>query len=443
LLFPSTPVRRAAHLQVMRELCLLFDNPQKSYECWHVAGSKGKGSVSAMIAAILAGAGESVGVYQSPHVSDWRERIRTSAGFFTDELYLQAMQELYSRRGEIQSLCQQIGMAVGWFELVTLLGMLTFRNAGVRRAVFEVGMGGRLDATNIIQPVISVITPIEREHTQYLGPDLQAIAREKCGIIKEKVPVVTSRQDASVQAVIVKTARERQCRLTDVPTMMEVGVKQLTQTGMDIELEDKKTGEIITAQLPLLGEIQAENAALATLAVRTIFPAFPATIISQGLSQVRLPGRFQIIDKIPDFPGIPALVLDGAHTPRSLELTLATWRRLFGPVGQGRGESSGKWGRVLFACAADKEMKQLAQIITANFAEIILTKPGEFKKSDLPGLAQAFAEQGAKVACIGETDLAIRQAFFEASSAGEPLLVTGSFYLLGEVLQFLSKFAIL
>ena len=107
------------------------------------------------------------------------------------------------------------------------------------------------------------------------------------------------------------------------------------------------------------------------------------------------------------------------------------------------GESGDKWGRVLFACAADKQMQQLAQIITANFAEITLTTPGEFKKSDLPGLARAFAEQGTPVTCIGETDLAIRQALSEAQDAGEPLLVTGSFYLLGEVLQFLSKFAIL
>jgi len=436
--YRQAPRRRERQLEMMSYLCRLFGQPQAAYECWHVAGSKGKGSVSAMIAAILSSEGETVGLYQSPHVSDWRERIRTATGFFPDEVYLQAMQELYSQRQRLDELEKSLGMAPTWFELVTLLAMLTFRQAGVRRAVFEVGLGGRLDATNVIQPVASVITPLEREHTEYLGETLAAIAAEKCGIIKQNVPVVTAAQPEAAMEVIRQTARRHQSSLVTAASAWRPQVKALTLAGMRMQLEAVVTGEIINAQLPLLGEHQAENAALAVTAVRTIYPDWPGERIAAGLSTVWLPGRWEIVAPAPGRDGVPALVLDGAHTPRSLTATIQIWKKVYPQILRQYGKPGGRGDRVLFACAADKDIPVLAQLICANFAQITLTRPGEYKQTNLAALQAALTLGGRPVTVEPDVSLAIAGAMTAAVQAGEPLLVTGSFYLLGEVKSWLA-----
>lgn len=427
---PQTQTAREYRLENMEKLAEIYDHPEKSYECWHVAGSKGKGSVSAMIAAILAAGGEKVGLYQSPHVTDWRERIRTPTGFFADGIYLKAWKELYERRELLQRLQTKTDWQPSWFELVTLLGMLTFRQAGVKTVVFEVGLGGRLDATNVIIPVCSVITPIEREHTQILGETLEEIAGEKCGIIKKNIPVVTAEQAPEVLKVIQQVSKQRHASLEEANGGINATVTEMTLRGMQVKFTSQCLRRPISARLPLIGEIQAKNAATAILAVKTVKAEISEDLIEKGLAQVWLPGRFEWWGRAPLFPDIPALIFDGAHTPQSLTQTIKTWKRVF-PDQNG--------GRILFACAADKDMQGMAELVARNFWPIVLTRPGVLKKSDLAALISAFDQRVSGVMSEADVTVATVTALSGANRTGEPLLVTGSFYLLAEVQRLLGE----
>ncbi|MBQ9238343.1 MAG: hypothetical protein IJ191_03385, partial [Treponema sp.] len=205
--FEKLPQKHLFWLDTMQLLCERLGHPENSAPCFHVAGSKGKGSVSTMIACILEEAGYAVGLYTSPHIADFRERVSTPHGFFDDSVYDDAASELMacvSSLGEDSPTRQ-----VTWFELVTLYAFLCFRRAHVDYAVYEVGMGGRLDATNVVTPRACCITAIEREHTEYLGDTLEKIAAEKAGIIKAGVPVIVAAQkNAAVRDVFEKKATE-------------------------------------------------------------------------------------------------------------------------------------------------------------------------------------------------------------------------------------------
>ena len=190
--FELNPKKNIFWLDTIDFLCKRFDNPQDYAPCIHVAGSKGKGSVSKMIACILEEAGYNVGLYSSPHITDFRERICKPSGFFDESVYEEAIKEMIPNVDSIIDLPGD--RPITWFELVTLYAFLCFRKAKVNWSVFEVGLGGRLDTTNVIRPKICCITPIELEHTEFLGDTLEKIAAEKAGIIKNCTPVVIARQ---------------------------------------------------------------------------------------------------------------------------------------------------------------------------------------------------------------------------------------------------------
>ena len=227
--------KRRADLTTMLLACQHFGDPQRFYECWHVAGSKGKGSVSMMLAQIAATTGKRVGVFLSPHVVDRRERAMSPTGFFADTLYVQACQQLYAEREFLLDLPNKTGRGLGWFELMTLWGMLVFRQAQVELAVFEVGLGGRLDATNVIPASLSVISLIEREHTQILGSDIEAIAWEKAGIIKRNTPVVLGRQRwLRLESICRQKAQEQQAPFFQVAGQVDCKLGALEADGMEI-----------------------------------------------------------------------------------------------------------------------------------------------------------------------------------------------------------------
>lgn len=431
--------RTNVRLETIKLLCDYFGYPELACPCFHVAGSKGKGSVTTMIGSILKSAGfKTVGLYRSPELTHFTDRISEASGPFPLEVYQNALSELKSG---VEELKKEGKLAhPTWYELVTIYAFLTFRAAGCDYAVFEVGAGGRLDATNVVKPTSVVINTIELEHTEFLGDTLEKIAAEKAGIIKRNIPVVIGPQKTeSVKNVFRKVAREKQAgELVFLPDKLET----------DYYLDDDKHLKMrictLGADLKLPGDFQALNALAAATAVRLAFPAFPDETIKSGLSSAYLPGRFEIKTsrELLDYPQMPYLVLDCAHTENSVSgtvSTLETYRHLLAK--QKTYDSCltdftlGEKPILLFACAKRKNVEAMAQILKPHFSKIILTKPGDFKTPDLPRAKAAFQD----ATLIEDYHQAIKTAFETANSSSRALVALGSCYLVSEVKKFLEK----
>ena len=450
--FEKTPQKNIFWLDTMKALCSETGNPQDSCRSFHVAGSKGKGSVSEMISSILSEAGFRTGLYTSPHILDFCERIGSPQGYFPPEVYRDAANSLIEKIGGIKAEDLPGGRPVTWFELVTLYGMECFRKAGCTWAVYEVGLGGRLDATNVISPECCCINRIELEHTEYLGDTVEKIAAEKGGIIKEGVPVVIGRQkENSVREIFRQIAKEKNApiifadeetkisnlvyknKLTNVQENIEssCSVDKNTHTNllgsMDFTLESGYFSRPLNVSLKMLGDFQADNAALASVAVKKTFPDMDEKIIERGLSKASLPGRFEITAME---SGPRPVVLDGAHTPSSVSFTVDTFFKVFGKDSE---------PQLLFACASDKDVEDIAPIFAGKFSHITLTIPGTVKAADLPRAESAFARSGMDFVSYMDFESGIGHALAKAYSDRTPLLVVGSFYLVSEVKKFIRE----
>lgn len=426
--FEHNPKKDIFWLDTIDYLCKRFDNPQDYAPCIHVAGSKGKGSVSKMISCILEEAGYKVGLYSSPHIIDFRERISGPNAFFPEEIYENAIKEMVPNIESIMQL--PADRPITWFELVTLYAFLCFKQAKVDWSVFEVGLGGRLDTTNVIRPKICCITPIELEHTEFLGDTLEQIAAEKAGIIKNCTPVVIAKQQTeNVKIIFREKAITRHAPYYFVDEMIKNLSYSLDEKTkkMNVSFESDIFNRPINTKLNLLGQMQAENAAMASIAVRKIFPNLDETIIEKGLSKAQLPGRFEIIDKVENYNGIKQLILDGAHTCRSINLTLDTLNKLY----------DNKKTILLFACAADKDIKDISKLFKYRFEHVFVTKPGDKKQSDINSEIEAFKNAEINFTADKNYKKMIQLAFEAADKENAILLVTGSFYLVAEVKKFL------
>ncbi|MDE6351274.1 MAG: bifunctional folylpolyglutamate synthase/dihydrofolate synthase [Treponemataceae bacterium] len=451
--FEKLPQKNIFWLDAMAFLCKKCANPQDAAPAFHVAGSKGKGSVAAMIASILAAAGYRTGLYTSPHIVDFSERIGGAHGVFDESVYEHAAATLRRTVGALRQEDLPSGRNITWFELVTLYAFLCFREAKTDYNVLEVGLGGRLDATNVITPRICCITPVEREHTEFLGDTIAQIAAEKGGIIKNGVPVVLSRQHPDAKAVFARIEAERNAKLYAIEDIVqeiiteyvlkkekraEKSLKNNTSSDnidsryasprMRTTIRSSLFARPLEASLRLLGNVQAENAAQAAVAVKLALPGIDERTIEQGLENAALPGRFEIIARKkcnPCAPGgrRPFVIMDGAHTVRSITGTVQTFRAVFGTDD----------AHLLFACAADKDIADIAPLFRQGFSRITLTKPGAVKQSNLAALTQAFDAAGLRYTSSEDFSAAIRDALCAAETASVPLLVTGSFYLLAEV----------
>lgn len=428
--FEHNPKKDIFWLDTIDYLCKRFDNPQDFAPCVHVAGSKGKGSVSTMISAILEEAGYNVGLYTSPHIIDFRERIGKPSGFFDEKIYEEAIKEMVPNIESIIPENLPAERPITWFELVTLYSFLCFRKAKVDWSVFEVGLGGRLDSTNVIRPKLCCITPIELEHTEFLGDTIEKIASEKAGIIKNCTPVIVSPQSHEVAKIVIREkAFTRHAPYYYLPDYITKSCYSFNHKSkkMNLHLEGPLFDRPIMTEMSMLGRAQVMNAAMAALAAKKLYPNLSEDIIEKGLSKAKLPGRFEIIKNIPYFEGIPTLILDGAHTLNSIGLTLDTLNKLYDM----------KKVNLLFACAADKDIKDISKLFKYRFENVYVTRPGNVKKSDLAGAEEAFKAAEINFKIDKDFKKMIKTAFSESSEQGNILLVTGSFYLVAEVKKYL------
>jgi dihydrofolate synthase/folylpolyglutamate synthase len=424
----------------------LAGHPERSAPAIHVAGSKGKGSITGMLSAVLEAWGLRPARYLSPHVTEYRERITAGDRFFDEPVYCEAGDEL---RAIAEALTDKTrdeyrmfdGDAEGgegptFFELLTLFFFLCARKGGCTAMAVETGMGGRLDPTNVVDPLVSVITVIELEHTEFLGNTLSSVAFEKAGIIKPGKPVILGEQRGEALEVFRKTAAERGAPLFYVPEIAAIENLRVHRGGTDFTLAF--TGppffaEPLEISLGIPGAVQAENAALAVAALKAAYPAIDAAAIRRGLRGFSLPARFERVRED------PAVIIDGAHTEKSVGNCVETFTSLYG-----------RGGILLFGCATGKNAEAMAKQLLPCFSRIIITTPGTFKTSEpakVFALFESLASRGAggaswdgaaggtgpRLALIEETAKAIDHALEWGREQGLPVLGIGSFYLAAEI----------
>jgi dihydrofolate synthase/folylpolyglutamate synthase len=425
-------------------LCEIAGHPERSAPSIHVAGSKGKGSVTGMIAAILTERGFRVARYTSPHVSEYRERITLGNDFLDEAVYAAAGEELRDLVCSLKDPANpgytlfngdtEEGEEPAFFELLTLYFFLCARRAGCDVMVIETGIGGRLDSTNVVDPLVSVITSIELEHTEFLGETIEDIAREKAGIIKRGRPLVLLDQGAEALDVFGKAVAEKGSPFIYLPEAARITSLVYDREGTRFSLHLKRRGadsdvsEPLELFIPIPGVIQGKNASLAILAVRTAFPDTDAVTIQKALGGFTLPARFERIRDI------PPVIIDGAHTPQSTAYCIDTFSSLYG-----------KAGILLFGCAARKDAYAMAKALAPQFSRIIITTPGNYKISYPEQVYDIFkgvinddaftGQEGKKpeLIFIKDTGTAIEKALALGKETELPVLGIGSFYLVAEI----------
>ena len=395
-------------LERMDQALALIDNPHLKLRAVHIAGTKGKGSVAAMLDACLRTAGFRCGLYTKPHLVNLTERTRINGREMPTELmleYIARLREIYERAG----------LALTFFEFTVALMFLYFAEAGVDIAVIETGLGGRLDSTNVVQPLLSVITPIGFDHMDRLGYTISAIAGEKGGIIKAAVPVVVGARDADARLTLGTIAAQRQSPLfmidREFSYRSHAPAHRLDYHGLSLTLEG--------LELSLAGPFQHENAAIAVAALeglRALGWAISEDAIRRGLRRVVWPGRFDVVMQRPQ------VILDCAHNEIAIEALLETIAVELGPAVK---------PRLIFGCLEDKQWDRMAQMLGPRVRDVILTRVKPKRPLDPEKLLPQFARY-VPARVVSEPLDAVAEVMAKAT-ADDVVLVTGSVYLVGEV----------
>lgn len=395
-------------LSRIERLLALLDSPHRKLKAVHVAGSKGKGSVSAMIASVLQAAGYRTGLYTSPHLHTFRERIRINRQLIAHLEVAELVEELQPYADQVEGITT--------FEVITVLAFLHFFRKQVDIAVLEVGLGGRLDATNVVVPEISVITSLSYDHTQLLGNTLAEIAKEKAGIIKAGVPVVTSPQPEEALEVIRATCQARNAPLTQVEDEWSWLRTGFDWSGQSLRLCRRHAGEAIVQLagiravggescldlwLPLLGAHQIVNAATAVTVLdhlRREGWKISSADISLGLRSVRWPGRLEVLSQQ------PLVVVDSAHNADSAQKLVLALKEYFG----------GRPIVLIFGASSDKDIEGMLREFVPNVKRIIFVRashPRAANPAQLHAQAAAFGGRGDIAASVDEAlDLALQVA---------------------------------
>lgn len=423
-----------------RRLLSLLGNPQESFKSVHVAGTNGKGSTSAMIASVLRTAGFRVGMFTSPHLVSFTERIRVD----NVEISEREVVELTNEIREIVSRSQQL--AVGsqlsntpskggqcgidqqdflptFFEFVTAMGFLYFKRKDVDWAVVETGMGGRLDATNVLAPAVSVITNIAYDHREFLGRTLREIAGEKAGVIKEGIPVVSSSQEPEAMEVIREKASEVKTTLFVYGEGFASRVKDSDMKGITFDYEGGE--RLRDLYVPLCGMHQVENASVAVKAVELIMEKETVSYESlrEGLAHTQWQGRLELI-KVAGFNC--DVLIDGAHNPSASKALSNSLRRYFVPL----------YEKVILVLGimADKDTGGIMAPLLPVVSETIFTAPDYERAASPDRLSGEALQMGFASKVTHSVKEAIDYAMAQATRNSQRTLIviTGSFYTIGE-----------
>jgi len=400
-------------LSRVKRLLEALGNPHTCFPALHIAGTKGKGSTAAMCESCLRCAGYQTGLYTSPHLHTFRERIQVAGEKMTREEVVALVQEL-------RPIIERIP-GVTTFEAITALGFLHFARVGVDIAVVEVGLGGRLDATNVLTPEVSMITSLSLDHTYLLGDTLGEIAYEKAGIVKPGIPVVSAPQRAEAIKVIESVSQERGSTLTEIGRDWDYQAGAFDLDGQAFSVRRIGDGASTldgTYRIPLLGRHQLENAvsaiaALDILRQRDLEVSVEA--LREGLEQVNWPGRLEILHRDPLF------VVDCAHNPYSAQVlrqALADWF-----PGQ-------KWV-LIFGASADKDVGGMLEALLPITEYVIVTRSEHPRSASPIELADMVASAGGGAEVCVSVAKSIRRGL-AMMDPGSGLLATGSIFLVAD-----------
>jgi dihydrofolate synthase / folylpolyglutamate synthase len=418
----------------MRVLLQALDHPERHFPSVLIAGTNGKGSTAATLASILRASGLKTGLYTSPHLVRINERIRVNGEEISDD-------DFAFLQGEVDRVAEnlveraELPWHPSFFEMVTAIAFEHFAREKIDLAVLEVGMGGRLDATNVVEPRVSVITDISLDHQKFLGNTVTEIAREKVGIIRRGGAVVTLPQQPEANDVIGNTILELGARgVNAVPYVPPVSpgsaqylVPRSKQENSEYIYRYPLTvlGKQILVETPLVGRHQLRNVALAIAAAVELnqqgFGSITPESIERGIRETHWPGRFQAIAAR---PGWPEMLIDVAHNPAGAWALRSALSERY----EGR--------RLIFVFGAmrDKAIAEMTEILFPLADRVIATRP-ENPRAASPGeVQQAAARTGVEVEAVEEIEIAVERARALAGPTGV-IVVTGSIYLVGEVMQ--------
>jgi len=408
-------------LEAEAALLKRLGNPERELKkIIHVAGTNGKGSVCAMLESILRSAGYKTGLYTSPHLVRVNERIKVN-GECIQEKDLAALIELVDKCAKDHAKSQD-GRQITFFEFLTALAFEYFRRQKVDVLVLETGMGGRLDATNVAMPQVSIITSISLEHTKYLGASLEEIATEKGGIIKTDVPVIVGSVPDEALAVIEKLAQVKNARVIRADQVVTIRRQKQNMEGQKISIESS-ANSYGTVQLPLLGSHQLENAAIAIAALEEFCRAndidFSQSAVKRGFASVSWPGRFQVISRK------PITIVDGAHNPEAALALNNSLKELFG----------GKPVFLILGMCSDKDVPGFFRNITVPVRHCWLVSFSNERSIPPEKLAEH-----ARIKNWTFSAATIPQALAEAGRLALEkdgiVCAAGSFFLAGEIFEF-------
>jgi dihydrofolate synthase/folylpolyglutamate synthase len=421
---------RFYNLERISRLLAKLGNPHRRLKVVHVAGSKGKGSTAALIASILTHAGYKIGLFTQPHLITPRERCRINSRLISEEEFAGYVGRL---KPSIEAVAippfppvdggEEGGGQVSFFEIYTALAFTYFADNAVDFAVVEVGLGGRLDATNVVDPLVSVITPISLEHTAILGDTHEAIAKEKAEIIKPSRPVILAPQLSEAQAVFETVAADRDAPMDEVERDIHLKRKDWSLNGQAFDLTTQ-SAFYPDLFLPLLGEHQAINAATAIACIERIRQegyTVPRTSIYGGLKAVRWAGRMQVVGQS------PVILLDGAHSPTSAEALCKAIREVF------------RYRRLILVVGLmrDKDLQAIGQVLCPFADEIIATQAFDNPRvTPAEEIAQAWSETGTILHVCPSVREAIPLAQSIATTS-DLICVAGSIYIVGEAMKVL------
>lgn len=415
--------RDAVHydLRRMDELLQRLGDPHLKYPTVHITGTKGKGSTAAMVTSALETAGFRTGLYTSPHLHTFNERIRVGDRLIADDELVALVERLKPEVTAVNETATYGKLTT--FELITALGFMHFEDKDVDFQVIEVGLGGRLDATNVVKPELCVITSISLDHTEVLGNTLTAIAGEKAGIIKPGVTVVSSPQDPEAEKVIRATCAEKQCPLVMV--------------GEDITWEDMGFGggkqnlrvagrkDSYELSIPLLGEHQMINATAAVAALELLSEkghGIEKQHITGGLANVRWPGRLQVLKHE------PLLIVDGAHNPESSRRLRQSLEHYF----------TYEKAILIFGASSDKNIDGMITELAPLFDSVIVTHSIHPRAMSTQAIINEFRRHGLEARGVEDVFEAVTVAL-ETAGEGDLICVTGSLFVVAGAIEQAAK----
>ena len=419
----AAPTQAAAAKFNLENISILAESlgqPERKYPSAHIAGTNGKGSTAAFLESIMRTAGYRTGLYTSPHLERINERIRVNG----DEIPDAALGSVFSRiLSNIEKLLASGTLRAHptFFECVTAMAFAHFAEAKVEFAVFETGLGGRLDSTNIVTPQVSIITRVEFDHENFLGHSLREIAGEKAGIIKSGVPLVIAEQREEVREVLLAKARELNAPVVETIHAFTIQSQELVDGRIRATLREIETGLQFDVAPQLAGRFQLQNALNAGAAARVLQSKgfhISTAAMANGIAAATWPGRIEKVHSNPD------IYLDGAHNPSAArELAVFLNENLHG-----------RKLILIFGALRDKAVDEIAGILFPRASKVIFTEPRTARSISASQLAEIAGHHAANCEIIPDAEQAL-QAALALAAPDDVVCITGSLYLVGQLRQ--------